>query len=71
MSETLTPPRVVAPRRRDSQATAAAILEAAKSQFARAGYDRASLRDIAAEAGADVALIKRYFGGKEALFTEA
>ena len=59
------------PRRRDAAATRAAILEAAKAQFAQAGYDRASLRDIAAEAGADVALIKRYFGGKEALFTEA
>jgi AcrR family transcriptional regulator len=59
------------PRRRDAQATRAAILEAAKAQFARLGYDRAALRDIAAEAGADVALIKRYFGGKEALFTEA
>ena len=35
------------------------------------GYDRAALRDIAAAAGADVALIKRYFGGKEGLFTEA
>ena len=72
MSDTLTLPRApAAPRRRDSQATRAAILEAAKTQFARAGYDRAALRDIAAEAGADVALIKRYFGGKEALFTEA
>jgi AcrR family transcriptional regulator len=60
-----------APRRRDAQATRAAILEAAQSQFAQLGYDRAALRDIAAEAGADVALIKRYFGGKEALFTEA
>ena len=59
------------PRRRDAQATRAAILEAAKAQFARGGYDRVSLREIAAEAGADVALIKRYFGGKEALFTEA
>ncbi len=59
------------PRRRDAAATRAAILEAAKAQFAQAGYDRAALRDIAAEAGADVALIKRYFGGKEALFTEA
>ncbi len=59
------------PRRRDAQATRAAILEAAKGLFARQGYDRAALRDIAAEAGADVALIKRYFGGKEALFTEA
>jgi AcrR family transcriptional regulator len=58
-------------RRRDAGATRAAILEAAKAHFARSGYDRAVLRDIAAEAGADVALIKRYFGGKEALFTEA
>jgi AcrR family transcriptional regulator len=61
----------VAPRRRDAQATRAAILEAAKGHFGRFGYDRAILRDIAAEAGADVALVKRYFGGKEGLFTEA
>jgi AcrR family transcriptional regulator len=59
------------PRRRDAAATRAAILEAAQAQFAEAGYDRAALRDIAAAAGADVALIKRYFGGKEGLFTEA
>ena len=72
MSDTATLSRDgVAPRRRDAEATRAAILEAAKVQFARAGYDRAALRDIAAEAGIDVALIKRYFGGKEALFTEA
>ncbi len=68
MTDTLAPPPT---RRRDAAATRAAILDAAKSQFARLGYDRAALRDIAAEAGADVALIKRYFGGKEALFTEA
>ncbi len=61
----------IEPRKRDADATRAAILEAAKSQFAVLGYDRTALRDIAAEAGADVALIKRYFGGKEALFTEA
>ena len=59
------------PRKRDAEATRAAILEAAKAQFARLGYDHTALRDIAAEAGADVALIKRYFGGKEGLFTEA
>ena len=61
----------IQPRRRNAEATRAAILEAAKAQFARAGYDLTSLRDIAADAGADVALIKRYFGGKEGLFTEA
>jgi AcrR family transcriptional regulator len=59
------------PRKRDAEATRAAILEAAKAQFAQLGYDRAVLRDIAREAGVDVALVKRYFGGKEALFTEA
>jgi AcrR family transcriptional regulator len=61
----------IQPRRRNAEATRTAILEAAKAQFARGGYDLTSLRDIAAEAGVDVALIKRYFGGKEALFTEA
>ena len=59
-----------APRRRDAAATRAAILAAAMARFAQFGYG-ANLRDIAAEAGVDVALIKRYFGGKEALFTEA
>jgi AcrR family transcriptional regulator len=59
------------PRKRDAEATRTAILEAAKEQFARLGYDNVALRDIAAEAGIDVALIKRYFGGKEGLFTAA
>jgi AcrR family transcriptional regulator len=59
------------PRKRDAEATRAAILEAAKTQFALLGYDRAVLRDMAREAGVDVALVKRYFGGKEALFVEA
>lgn len=67
MTETLVRP---GPRRRDAEATRAAILKAAKKQFARVGYD-CTLRDIAGEAGADVALVKRYFGGKEALFVEA
>jgi len=64
-------PRAAAARRRDAQATRAAILEAAKVQFARAGYDGATLREIAGAAGVDVALVGRYFGGKEGLFTEA
>ena len=61
----------LAPRKRDAAATRAAILAAAQSQFARLGYNHVALRDIANEASADVALVKRYFGGKEALFTEA
>lgn len=58
-------------RKRDAEATRGAILEAAKRQFAEQGYDRAGLREIAGEAGVDVSLIKRYFGGKEPLFVEA
>jgi AcrR family transcriptional regulator len=58
-------------RKRDAEATRAAILAAAKKHFARSGYDGAFLRDIAADAGADAALINRYFGGKEGLFHAA
>jgi AcrR family transcriptional regulator len=61
----------VEPRKRDAEATRAAIVDAAKIHFARSGYEGAFLRDIAADAGADAALINRYFGGKEGLFGEA
>ena len=72
MNETVSlAPARAPPRKRDAEATNAAILEAAQAQFALLGYDRAALRDIAPEAGVDVALVKRYFGGKEALFVEA
>jgi len=60
-----------APRRRDADATRAAILGAAKVHFARSGYEGAHLRDIASEAGADAALVNRYFGSKEGLFAAA
>jgi AcrR family transcriptional regulator len=68
MGETLA---TAPPRRRDAEATRGRILAAAMERFARRGYETASLRDIAAEAGVDVALIGRYFGGKEGLFTAA
>ena len=66
----LAPDRPAA-RKRDADATRAAILEAAKVHFARSGFDGAYLRDIAADAGADAALINRYFGGKDGLFAAA
>lgn len=68
MSETISEDR---PRKRDAQATRARILAAAMEQFAQGSYEKVSLRDISSEAGVDVALISRYFGGKEGLFTEA
>jgi AcrR family transcriptional regulator len=59
------------PRPRNANATRQAILEAARRQFIRDGYDNAGLRAIAADAGIDPALICRYFGSKKQLFCEA
>jgi AcrR family transcriptional regulator len=66
----VTAERPRATRRRDADATRAAILAAAKVHIARSGYESAFLRDIAVDAGVDAALINRYFGGKEGLFAE-
>lgn len=57
-------------KKRDATATRAAILHAAQQRFLRESYDNVGLRDIAGDAGVDVALIGRYFGGKEGLFRE-
>jgi AcrR family transcriptional regulator len=43
-------------------------LEAAGRRFTSSGYTGTSVRDIADDAGVNVALISRYFGSKEALF---
>ncbi|MGY5047566.1 TetR/AcrR family transcriptional regulator [Streptomyces sp. 900105755] len=58
-------------RRRDAAATRRALLLAARTRFTRLGYDRTTLRDVAADAGVNLALIKRYFGSKEGLFKAA
>ncbi len=39
--------------------------------FSKVGCAKASIRDIAAEAGITAALVVRYFGSKENLFEEA
>jgi AcrR family transcriptional regulator len=59
------------PRCRNATATRQAILEAAKTCFMRDGYEQVGVRDIASRAGVDPALINRYFGSKERLFSEA
>jgi AcrR family transcriptional regulator len=58
-------------RRPGDSTTRGGILEAALASFAERGYDRATIRDIAARAAVDPALVIHYFGSKEALFTEA
>jgi AcrR family transcriptional regulator len=57
-------------RRRDAAATRSAIFEAATRRFAYQGYEHAGVREIAADAGVDAAMVNRYFGSKEGLFTE-
>ncbi len=57
-------------RRRNAAATRQAILEAAARHFATEGYQRAGVREIAADAGVTAALVNRYFGSKEKLFAE-
>ncbi|HUQ00012.1 MAG TPA: helix-turn-helix domain-containing protein [Aeromicrobium sp.] len=58
-------------RRRDAAATREALLQAARDRFIRLGYDRTTLRDVAADVGVNLALIKRYFDSKEGLFKAA
>jgi AcrR family transcriptional regulator len=58
-------------RRPGESGTRAAILAAARTQFADNGFDAASVRAIAGAAGVDPALVLHYFGSKAALFTAA
>jgi AcrR family transcriptional regulator len=58
-------------RRPGPSGTREAILAAAGRHFAQHGYDRASLRGIAAEAGVDQKLIAHFFGSKQQLFVLA
>lgn len=55
-------------RRKKSDVTREAIADAARDLFSRQGFERTTVRDIAASAGVDPALIIRYFGSKEQLF---
>ncbi|ASM72209.1 MULTISPECIES: TetR/AcrR family transcriptional regulator [Roseobacteraceae] len=56
-----------APSKR-SLATRERVLDAAESVFANRGFDGATIRDIATEAGEPIGTIHHHGGGKEALF---
>jgi AcrR family transcriptional regulator len=60
------PPRAAA--RRDGEASRERLLLAALALFSQHGYARASTRDIAVAAGANVAAIAYYFGDKAGLY---
>lgn len=57
--------------RRTSQDTKAAILAAARERFGAAGFQAATIRAIAADAGIDPSMVMRYFGSKDRLFAAA
>lgn len=58
-------------RRAGDSGTREAILDAARTRFADQGYDGATIRGIAADAGVDPALVHHFYGTKEALFAAA
>ncbi|PZE65943.1 TetR/AcrR family transcriptional regulator [Curtobacterium sp. MCBD17_021] len=53
---------------KDAAATRLALVQAARRRFAFDGYRATTVRDIAADAGVNVALINRYFVSKVGLF---
>src|SRR3954465_1664801 len=65
------PGMTVDARPRRSDATRDAILAAARERFAADGYDRATIRAIAKDAGIDPSMVMRYYGNKEGLFAAA
>ena len=57
--------------RRSSADTKAVILAAARERFAQSGFERATIRAIAADANIDPSMVMRYFGNKDQLFAAA
>ncbi|PZE25691.1 MULTISPECIES: TetR/AcrR family transcriptional regulator [unclassified Curtobacterium] len=55
-------------RTRDAAKTRQLLVAAARRRFAYDGYSATTVREIAADAGVNVALINRYFTSKEGLF---
>ena len=58
-------------RRPGESGTRERIADAARVLFAEQGFDRTSVRAVAAKAGVDPALVHHYFGTKQRLFLEA
>jgi AcrR family transcriptional regulator len=57
--------------RRSSEETKAVILAAARERFGASGFQAATIRAIAADAGVDPAMVMRYYGNKDKLFAAA
>ncbi len=68
MTQVRAPHATEEPRRRDAGRTRQLLLDAARERFANDGYAVTTVRQIAEDAGVNVALINRYFESKEGLF---
>ncbi len=55
-------------RRPGPDSSRTAVLDSARSLFSEKGFDRTTIRAIAAAAGVDPALVHHFFGTKDALF---
>jgi AcrR family transcriptional regulator len=62
---------MTATRPRNASQTRADIVSAARRRFGAEGYERTTLRAVAADVGVNAALVIRYFGSKEGLFAAA
>lgn len=58
-------------KRARSERTRAAILNAARQRFASDGFERTTVRAVAADAAIDPSMVLRYFGSKDGLFAAA
>ena len=58
-------------RRPGASGTRESIIVAAREVFAQRGYDGATVRGVAGQAGVDPALLYHYFGSKQQLFVAA
>ncbi len=56
---------------RKSDATRARIVEAARERFRKEGFERTTIRKVAADAGIDPSMVMRYFESKRGLFAAA
>jgi AcrR family transcriptional regulator len=56
-------------RWRTGQQNRQRIIDVARERFMHDGYERATVRAIAADAGVDVAMVYYFFGSKEGLFS--
>jgi AcrR family transcriptional regulator len=69
MAESSTRSRRGRGRRPAGEDTRTALLDAAREVFGEQGFERATVRQIAARAGVDAAMVNHWFGGKQGLFT--